>query len=474
MTYPGPPAGPPQWGPPPQPYGQPQPGWGAPPPPPKRSGAPVGVIIGAVAVVALVGLVTTVLVVRALSGDDGGSSTDFGAGPRSEPEEAWSVDLDGGDEVSVLSDGDQVYALVSTDDEDFDTTVVVTAFAADDGEELWSESVGSSGFDEPLRVLDDGQVLLVDVGDETTTRLLDGATGDEVWQADGEPSDAQASVGIGPILDVGRLDPLYLTVADEDSDEETVVAVDRASGDELWDADGGDALPCGDDAVITYTDGGTDDESFTPRPGEVVVRDADTGDERWSQEAYPGFCSGGHVPLGTAADEVTVFDVGSGEERSTIELDGVDDGFVYSLAFGDHVSVSQITFDDEGGAYAAIFPIDGGEPTWEGDDSFAFPVGRDVVLVGDEGGSEATLVRARDGEELGEVSISTEDNDCDGAISSRTILVCATDSPEVTSYSLEDGLDEVWTVDAGVDAAAIAVGGDTLFVVGDDALVALR
>lgn len=473
---PGPGGPPPGWGGPPSGWGGPPPPPGPPPTPP-RSGPPVGLILGCVVVVALVGLATAVLVVRGLSGDDGGSSTDVGSGPRSEPEEAWSVDIDGSEDVTVLSDGERVFAVVSTEDTDdtFTTTATVTAYAAADGEELWTESVASSGFDDPLRVLDDGQVLLVDADDDaTTTRLLDAATGDEVWEADGEAGDAQVAVGIGPVIDFGDFDPILLDVSDDDDDEQ-VVAVDRATGDQLWDADASGALPCGDDVVITYADGDVAEDSFTPTAGEVVVRDADTGDELWSADAFPGFCAQGRVTLGTADDEVTVFDVDSGDERTVLDIsDGVDDSFVYAIPFGDFVAVSQLSLGTEGGTYAAIFPIDGGEPTWDDDTTFVFPVGDDVALAGEDGGSDATLVRARDGEELGRVSVSTDDNDCDGALNSRTVVVCSSDSPEVTSYSLADGLEELWTVDVGFDVSAIAVGGDTLFAIDDDELVAFR
>ncbi|HMJ76041.1 MAG TPA: hypothetical protein VK507_08715, partial [Iamia sp.] len=101
-------------------------------------------LMGVAVVLVLVAGAALVWVTR--SDDGSGGVNDFGAGPRSEPEEAWAVDLDHGDDddVSVLSDGERAYVLTETevdDAEDYSTVVTVTAFAAGDGEELWAEEL---------------------------------------------------------------------------------------------------------------------------------------------------------------------------------------------------------------------------------------------------------------------------------------------------------------------------------------------
>lgn len=479
---PPPPPGVGGWQSPPPPPGPPG-GWPPPPPgagtpPPSGRGGRTAVIIGAVAVVALVAVAATVLVVRALTGDDGGRGPlDFGPGPHSEPEEQWSLDLDATDEddVAVASDGDRVYVLVFTeDDEDFTSTATLTAYAVDDGDELWSEEAAADSFDDPLRLLGDGELLLFDE-DEETTRLIDAATGDEVWEADGVPVDTQLPVGLGPQTDPGSLDQVYLTVYDEDEDR--LVAVDRETGDELWSEVGSDAIVCGD-VVLTITDGEpVDDDDFFPTESEIVARDPDTGDELWSRDAFPGLCHDGEVALGTDAGEVTLVDVRSGDEGLVIDTGpggAGDGGFSIAIPTDEVVVVSRFDFGEDGSSRASIYRRSDGEEVWDEDDVFAFPVTDELVIAGEDEGNDATIVRASDGEELGDIRVVGSDNLCDGALTRRTVVTCETGQPDVDGYSLDDNGEELWSVDVGVDVLQVAIGGNWLFVVSEDELVALR
>ncbi|HEV7722734.1 MAG TPA: PQQ-binding-like beta-propeller repeat protein [Iamia sp.] len=420
-----------------------------------------------------------VLVTRS---DGGAASSDFGAGPGSEPDEAWAVDLDHGDDddVSVLSDGERAYVLTATeidDDEDFSSMVTVTAYAAGDGEELWSEELEGDLFDDPVRLLGDDQLLLGDSdgdGDEST-RLLDAATGDEVWEADGRPVDTQLALGyFGPTIDPGDLDEILLTTEDDDGDQ-SVVAIDRESGDELWDEDGDDALVC-EDVVVTIVEGETDSETFTPAPAEITGRDDTTGDELWTRDALPGLCDDGEIALGTGDGEITLVDVETGDEGTVFDPPGHGD-FLIAIPFGDHVAVSQYSFseeEDDALAQASVHPRDGGDPIWEEDDTFVFPITDDLLIAADDSNEDATLIRVSDGEELGEIPVNGDENECDGALTHLTVVVCETGDPDVTSYRLDTDVEELWTVDAGADVVQVAVGGDTLFAVTEDELVALR
>ena len=476
-----PPPGPPQpWAPPASPPdsppgggapgggadGGPPPGWpptgpGA-PPPARRTGL-VLALVGGAAVLVLVGVAVVVLATP--GGEDGGRWGDFGAGPSRPPEEQWSVAVDLAEDgpATVISDGDHAFVLSeSTDDH---TTTVVTSYRAGDGEQLWAIELGSSLIDDPVRLLGADGVLLADE-EGGTTRLVDPASGEEEWEVDGVPVDTQLSLGFGPPIDPGDQDLVLLAVADDD-DESRVVAVDRASGEERWDAAGGDALVCGDVAV-TIVEGEPDPDDFAPTDGEITGRDAATGEELWARDARPGLCDGDEVALVTDDDEITLLAVGDGEEEAVLDIADAGD-FLVGIPFGDHVAVSSYSFsDDEGTSRGAVYPRDGGDPTWEGEGAFAFPVTDDLVLTAADDDDRATFVRPADGEEVGDVTITGDDNGCMGALSRSTLVVCETGEPDVTSHRLTDGLGELWTIAAEGGVEQVAVGGDRLFVLTEE------
>lgn len=491
--YGGGPAGPygggPGWPPPPGGPGGPGglygggPGWpppGAPggpggpggPPAPRRRTGRVLVLVAAAVVLVLVAGAALVALTRGSDPDQ----VDFGAGPSGEPEEEWTVDLGPEADRSITTDGDRVYVVREEepeDEESYERTGVVTAYAAEDGEELWEhELVDGYASSDVVRPLGDDQVLVAGYGDDTTA-LLDATSGDVVWEVDGEPVDTEVSLGLsGPFGRTAPPDVLLMSV--DDDDETRVAVVDRADGDELWDVTGDDALLCGD-VVVTSTEGEQEDEdSFEPVPSEIAGHDAATGDELWSLDGVPGLCDEDQIAIGTSDEELALVDVASGDEGETFPVAG--SGQVYGIPFGDHVVVSAIDFlSEEPSVSVAVHPRNGGDATFEDDDAFAIPISDDLLITADQEGEEVRLIRASDGEEVGSQDFGDADGSCDGALTTRTAIFCEEGDPDVTAFALDDGFEELWSVDVGAGVLEATVGGDRLFAVTEDEeLVALR
>lgn len=453
-----PPAGPPaQWGPPPA--GPPQ--WGPPPGAPsggRRGGLVVGLVAGLV-VLALVAVAAAVV----LSGsEDDDRADDLGSGPRSEPEEAWTEELDLPEdaEVAVVADRERVFTLVST----FEGEGTLTAWSADDGDELWREEVAVPAFaDDPVPL---GDALFVTEQDDEgidSTRLLDAATGEEIWEADGKPSTGYASFGPTIATPLAAADPILFE--DAGGDDGHVAAVDRATGEVLWEEDAGEAVPCGDVVVAARGES-------TEVGGEIVAWSLDEGEELWTAEGGAGGCDDDVVALSTATDEVAILDVRSGEERTVIELpDG--SGTWRGAPFGDHVVVNRITFgsdEEEGTIDAAIHPIEGGDATWEGE-AIAGALDEERVLLVTE--DEDLVIIRPDGEEIG--SVAFEEGPGCNAFTPEIVLGCDEDGgPVVTAFAIAGAPEEIWSVDVGDDVRASALGGDALYVATDDQLIALR
>ncbi len=436
------------------------------PAPPRRTGR-LALVLGAVAVATLAALATAALVVRAVSGDGGGAGdTDFGSGPRSEPSEEWSVAVDGGpDGTAILSDGERVYVLTSTEGDDYSTTTTVTAYAASDGATLWTEDAEASTFDTPLRLLGD-QVLLSEYGEATTTRLLDATTGEEVWEADGMPPDDPFGFGLPPFLTTGPTDVFHLVSYDGE-----LVAVDRSSGEELWHAAGTNATIC-DDVVLLAGESDFDLDTLMPMASEIVAHHPRSGEELWTSNGVPGPCHDDLVAL-TGNGEVTVLDAHTGDRRATISLGRASGSYPFTFLFGDFVAATSIVLEEEGAAHSGIYAIADGEATWEDEGAFLVPISDDLAIAGNDSDDDAILIRAHDGAELDRIELDSEDNTCSAVFARDTIVLC--DGPDVTSYAFStDGYDELWTIDAGADVSQVAVGGDRLFVLTDGTLAAYR
>jgi outer membrane protein assembly factor BamB len=473
-----PPAGP--WDQPP--VGGQAPAWGDPTPPPRRRRGLALVVGGAMVVLGLVAAAAVV----ALTRSDG--PADVGTGPLSEPEEEWAVDLggevdideaviDGGGGGVILRSDGEVVLLAWNGPFDPETDepgeMEVRVFAADDGDLLWEDTLDGESYGGPLTLLGDGRLLVTEGYDEgATTRLLDARTGDEIWEAEGMadtggwtgPFDVQA----GPLPS----DRLLLTVFHDDGDSREAVMVELSDGEQLWSERDVDAQDCGGGVItVADPDPNADLEDFDPGDVEVVGRDGRTGDEIWALEGFPGPCSDDVVGVATQDDEVVLVRVGSGRRSEPIELDrGAD--YTAASAFGDHVLINQFHDDEEVGR-SAIYPMRGGEPVWEEEASYAFPLGDDLVLVPDVEDEDALIVRASDGEELDDVEIPGFDSSCAGALVPRTSLVCD-DSSEVTSYALTGDVGERWSIDLDEDILALGVGGDRMFAVTEDQLASYR
>ncbi|HEX7135351.1 MAG TPA: PQQ-binding-like beta-propeller repeat protein [Iamia sp.] len=454
-------------------YGGPPP-VGPPPPagPPRRRAGPVVTLVAAGAVLVLVAAAAVVALTR--SGADDG----FGAGPVSEPEREWATDLgldDDQPEVVLHSDGDVVYVVrqLPYGDEDGDEPgTELRAFDADDGEELWSTELATSGFDEPVRLLHGGRVLVSEgTGDGGTTRLIEARTGEEVWTADGEVSDVASGLIFGQLTPTVPDERLVLAATDPDDEPGPSVVVDLDTGEELWSEEGVDALDCGE-VVLVVSDEEAAGEDSEPQDVEVSARHPDTGEEVWTIRGYPGLCADGVLAVATEIDELVLVELRTGDTAEPIDVGG-DGDFTQAIPFGDHLLVSQLSFrDEEQSSRAAIFPRRGGEPTWDEEDVFAAPLDDDLVITSGFEDEDATLIRASDGEERGTTPLAIDDA-CGGFVSSGTILACSGGDSEVTSYAIDDGIEERWTVDTGGDVLHATVGGDRLFAVtGDGELVA--
>jgi len=433
------------------------------------------VIGGVVAVALLLVVVAAVVAIPRLTGDEE-TRRGFGPGPTQEPEEQWATDIDEDSEIALVADDERVYALeqVSTEDgtppgEDPPTNV--RAFAASDGEELWEAEVQGFVFQgtDTLVPLGDDQVLLVDSGgDETTTKLLDAETGEEMWEVDGQPSSGYSLLGFfgGPSIQGASV--IVFEASGDDAGDSSVAAVDRDSGEELWSETASGAYPCGD-VVIAYEEDPDDDGGFSASP--ITAYDADDGEELWDADGEPGLCDDAAIAIATDTDEVQVRRLSDGDEVTTLGLPDGDEAW-FGIPFGDFVVVQRSTSDDETvDADAEVHRLSGGEPTWEETGVSAFPVGGERLLVGpasDEGDQDVFLVRASDGERIGDRTFPADmgDNSCDGAFSDRTAIACTTGSSDVSSYEL-DGLEELWSVDAGADVLQVALGGNRLFVATD-------
>lgn len=145
----------------------------------------------------------------------------------------------------------------------------VRRYAAGDGSETWSTS-----FSRPVQSLASGEGLLLviagtyELGSEQTLHALDAGSGEEQWSF--TPTDWWlATLGV-------RDGTAYVSTADDavGGSGETLYALAVPGGDELWSAGVGDPR----EAVVT------DDAIYVSSYGRVQALDRDTGDELWNQE----------------------------------------------------------------------------------------------------------------------------------------------------------------------------------------------
>ncbi len=419
------------------------------------------------AAVALVVLAGAVLVLRARGS---GEAADFGAGPEEAPERQWSVRLDEASAMAVVSDGERVYVVREElrGALGYDPPSELTAYAAADGDELWSIDLVTPAGGDPVRPLGHDELLVSGHGAPDATALLDARTGEVAWEAAGEPHETTDSLGEVVAVEGPTADGVLLL--DRDG---RIVAVDRGDGRDLWSVEADDALLCGDAAVtVAEVEPGPG-----PRPGRVTGRGATDGEERWSADGVLGRCDEDAVAVGRVEDGRTVVglvDVGSG--RTTATYAAGPTGSAYGIPTADHVVVTWSDLDAEDPVSGvAIHARDGGEAIYTTEDAIAVPLSDTLALVAGQGDGPVRLVRLADGEEMGPADLSDRGDSCAGFLGHRTVLVCEQGEPTVTSYALAPSVGTRWTVDVGVGIVAATVGDDRLFVVTTDRrLVALR
>lgn len=432
-----------------------------------------------VAVVAVVVVVAGAIAVQRLTRGDGDGGVGFGRGPRSEPEEQWRTEIDDDLDTLVVADDERVYVLqqdVDSEPSGEEAAIAIRAFAASDGDELWDAEVGGDLEPGIIMPIGEDQVLLVDRGEDTAvnedlgesgddvTRLVDASRGDELWEVGGRLADSYVTIEFFARLPLGASDVFIVEAVDS-----MVVAVDRETGQELWSEEGDDVLPCGDAVVIsTDEDDDSGDDAADFSPSSLTAYDLRSGDERWDAEGQLGLCDSTTVALSTATDELELRRLSDGEEVATLDLPSGDEAWS-GFPVGEHIVVQRSTFDDEEiDVEAAAYPASGGEPTWEESNAFAFPIDDDRVLSisSGDGDQDIRLVRLSDGEDIGEATFPSDENDCDGAFTDISVISCETGSGDVEAYDL-DTLEERWTIDAGAEVAYVAVGGDQLFLATD-------
>ncbi len=359
-------------------------------------------------------------------------------GPAGEPdeEERFSIDVDCTDwGCALAADEDRVY-VIESGAEDFDTGETeddeVMAYDAGSGDEAWEDPVR---FEEAYDGVSIDGVFLVSTSEETVALSPD--DGDELWSADGSP--------------VGHLDGAALLVEfDADSGDATTRLVDLDDGDERWEVDGRVAV-CTDDAAVTV-DG-----------GDVSRIDLSSGDEVWSEsvdESWSASCGDGAVVVESDAGAV-VLAMEDGDEIGDVEQDDPESGIGVAVV-GEDVFVAT-------GDQVVRHQVSGGdlEEVWsEGGPDFAYdllPIGGDRLLV--VGEDELEVLSTTDGESGGRLRIDEESR---FDMTSRSVLVL--DDDGIEAHDL-DGLDEQWSlsVDDGTD---ITVGGDRVFVLAQDELLA--
>jgi len=442
----------------------------------------------AVAVALLVAVAVAVLVVRGGDGSDPPTSSPSpttttvpgeaaidGPGPLSEPTRTWSAAIPAWDEGVMDLSADEHRVFVTTYPSEDTEMATVTAFAAADGTELWQRQVSYPWVGEPVAVpMGDDQVLLVGEEVGRYSELVDAATGEVVWRVAGKPAyDYRPWGGDGATVELASADPILLQ-RDEDASPIGTSAVDRETGDVLWQTDDEVAVPCGDVAVTLSWDysGGVDVEPAVTSTG----WDLRTGQELWRDDIEIGGCSDTEVAVG-AVGGVEIRDVARGVEVDRVAIQGEPAGAVWGgMLHGDVLVASALIpgTEDDPRYRTVVVPRAGGAPMWDQVGPTLVEVADDHVLVRPRW-DRVALVRLPGGEGAGEAPSAPQDAPCWGVLTPTTVLGCELESPIVTSATRGATLTEAWRVDVGAPAHRIAVGGRTLFVAtAGGELVALR
>ena len=190
-------------------------------------------------------------------------------------------------------------------------TPAARAFDRLTGEQQWSTPLaGHAEGSGPLST-DAGVIVLATSTDETTQVLthltgLDATTGEPRWELDlGAVTDVQLALDQPVVL--ASYQP-----AGQDGGPFTLVAIDRATGQQRWESTTPGVAIIGTDGEVVVV------QSFDEQPA-MVGLDAATGAERWREAGieptYVPRLGGGVVANTVSGGGMAGFDVASGEQR---------------------------------------------------------------------------------------------------------------------------------------------------------------
>lgn len=376
------------------------------------------------------------LAVRSLGGSEtpGSVTYDF-AGvafempsvPGDKPSEQWSYSLEDGILEDVGAVGDTVYVAFSEDGE-----FELAALSRESGEERWRSDLDGEGSINLFSV--GGLVISVpEVYEGEGNGLV------EAFSRDGELRwSYEADAEIDGATRVG--DSMLLTTSDSDGDDPTVTRIDARTGEELWSVDGGRLSVAGDRVVV---EDGED----------VVVYELGSGDEAWSTELdeEDGMLLAAFGSLVAIADgeDVVAYRLSDGEEAWTADA-GVEDLWAGGVLGQDKLVVN----GSEGGA---VLDSDG-KVLWDDSDGVT---GMRAVIDGDEllvdnNEDDLFVLDGTGGRREGRTGFE------DGWFASGNAVLAAEGS-KVTAHDIPT-LEVTWTIRADDDVFAVVPTGDGVVV----------
>jgi outer membrane protein assembly factor BamB len=220
---------------------------------------------------------------------------------------AWKRELPGAGASSPIVAGDHIYLTSYTGYlvpgqsggslDDLQRHLICVR--RDDGEILWDKAVKAK-LPEEERIRDHGYAANTPAADAERVYAFFGKTGvfafdhqgNQLWQADVGSGTNDWGTGASPILH----DDLLIVNASVES--QSIVALDRRTGEEKWRAGG--IRQAWNTPIVVTTESG-DEELVVPTQGKVLAFDPDTGESLWSCETDIKWYM---VPSAVAADGV--------------------------------------------------------------------------------------------------------------------------------------------------------------------------
>jgi outer membrane protein assembly factor BamB len=324
---------------------------------------------------------------------------------------------------NLAVNGEALYLLEHTAADEPGGRFRLSHFDIATGDERWSRDVGTSS---SIEAHDD----MVVISDKSHFEVYDGTTGELRFEH------------AGSVADVNRYGTLLL------SDGSVVTALDPATGEVLWEADGSLGAFCRDIAIVVAPIGDeTGDQPF-------VVVDHRTGEQRWTSELpfdprnEAITCGYGPFVYTTDGDELHEWDALSGWLNWSVPIAEAGDIEVYR-------EVALVRSGADGQTIVAV-ERETGEVLWE---RSAAEVGTAVSIIGRvrEDLSGVFTLHPLTGDIVNHTSLTTG-TAFEIVASSDTRVVVATDSV-VTAYGMND-LGTSWQLDVGgsPDEFAVAAG----------------